>query len=176
LNREDSYFQWLCALGGKQRTHEMLLTIMHQSDFIVLNELDRNRVEDGRGLRERYLNQTGINVLRMNNDCITFLEVVIALAEKMSFLTSQETDPPFTHKWFGVLLKNSGLVVFTDDSFQSIDAGTVREKIKNINFRMYAPDGNGGFFPLEKTHVDQRQVELWFQMQEWLDENVDIIH
>jgi hypothetical protein len=36
--------------------------------------------------------------------------------------------------------------------------------------RYYQPNGHGGFFPLENPQDDQRHVELWYQLNEYVME------
>jgi hypothetical protein len=38
--------------------------------------------------------------------------------------------------------------------------------------REYDPDGRGGLFPLDGTHANQREVELWYQMQAYIIERM----
>ncbi len=42
--------------------------------------------------------------------------------------------------------------------------------LDRLIWRQYDPDGMGGFFPLEWPRRDQTQVELWYQMSAYLEE------
>ena len=59
------------------------------------------------------------------------------------------------------------------ENLEIINAGPflINEAFQMINERSYAFDGYGGLFPLRKPHQDQRNIEIWYQMQAYLMEN-----
>ena len=46
----------------------------------------------------------------------------------------------------------------------------VDEILETLIWRNYAPDGQGGFFPLAWPEEDQKKVELWYQMAFYVNE------
>ena len=40
--------------------------------------------------------------------------------------------------------------------------------------REYSDNGHGGLFPLKNPKKDQRKVEIWYQMTEYINENYPI--
>jgi hypothetical protein len=64
--------------------------------------------------------------------------------------------------------------VLTDANWESIGSDRASDLVmftcQRVINRTYGPDGSGGLFPLHKPHIlDQRRVELWYQMQYYLE-------
>ena len=75
-------------------------------------------------------------------------------------------------EWFWRLMENIGVEKYTDEVFYDEFAPVIIEQILNrIIDRTYLRTGKGGFFPMKKSKKDQRKVELWYQMNEYLVEN-----
>lgn len=170
----DGYFLWLAVLTGKDGSHLALLETLHSMDYVVYLPLDQNRADSGRELRNRYEELTAKKVMQDRKGSVSFLEFLIALASDMAFQTVQDNDEPSLKLWFGVLLRNMGLITLTDDLYDIDSESVVRAKVAKINFRSYSSSGNGGLFPMEKTNLDFREIELWYQMQHWLEEQTEI--
>jgi hypothetical protein len=76
------------------------------------------------------------------------------------------------YEWFWKILENAGLDLYDDGAFYGHHGNTeVNEILNKIINREYRRDGKGGLFPLKRTNKDQRKVELWYQMNEYLVEN-----
>ena len=70
------------------------------------------------------------------------------------------------------MIDNLGMTNFTDDLL-GID-WTIEDAEQIIDIwmsRQFEPDGKGSIFPVKTTTFDQRNVEMWYQMQEWFKEN-----
>ncbi len=52
-------------------------------------------------------------------------------------------------------------------------AAEIDDILERLIWRQYQEDGQGGFFPLAWPEQDQREVELWYQMNAYLAENED---
>lgn len=91
----------------------------------------------------------------------SFLEMMIAISHRLSFETDRR--PKW---WFWHLMKNLGLENYSDDMPFTQDE--VDETLDRVIWRTYSPDGKGGLFPLEDPQHDQRQVELWYQLNAYL--------
>lgn len=170
---DELYFRWLYAqvsnvkLKNPSRTHWSLLKLLHTKEFVWFVPNDDNRLEDGRYLREEFVyDQRLLDVEQnwMELGC-SMLEMLIGLSRRLYF----EEDGFTIDEWFWRLLENLGLHGLTDRggwSEQDVD-----EILDDVIWRTYEPDGHGGLFPLVEPHEDQREVELWYQMSEYLLEN-----
>jgi hypothetical protein len=165
---DDLYLSWLYSQVGdvkvrnKSRTYWDLFRQMYNKPFVWLIPNDDNRVQDGLDLRYEWAMESGIAPAHewMEMDC-SFLEIVIALSRRLAF--EGEGHPPV---WFWHLLENLGLHECTDRP--KYNQGWVNEVLDTVIQRTYGPDGRGGFFPLRYPRHDQREVELWYQMNEYL--------
>jgi hypothetical protein len=54
-----------------------------------------------------------------------------------------------------------------------VDEAHVTETLDRVIYRNYESNGHGGFFPLEDPDEDQRRVELWYQLNAYLNERED---
>lgn len=165
---DDLYLTWLYSQVGdvkvrnKSRTYWDLLSQMYDKTFVWLVPNDDNRVQDGLDLRNEWvaLNDIRVDHEWMIRDC-SFLEIVISLSRRLAF--EGEGHPPV---WFWHLLGNLGLQECTDRS--KYNQEWVDEVLDTVIQRTYEPNGRGGLFPLRYPKHDQREVELWYQMNEYL--------
>ena len=102
------------------------------------------------------------------------LEILVSVANRMEDILYDPKNGNRALKWLWTLICNLGLDIFTDAVYKS-DPGSFMQEIDDIleKFigRTYDRKGQGGLFPLKKPRKDQREVEIWYQMQEYLDEN-----
>lgn len=135
---------------------------MHSIEFVWLIPNDDNRAEDGRQLRREWAEEMDISVdpTWLAVGC-SFLEMLIALARRLAF--EGDGDP---HIWFWHLLDNLNLVRCTDRS--RCDPREVEDIVNTVIWRTYDRNGRGGLFPLRRPRKDQRNVELWYQMNAYL--------
>jgi hypothetical protein len=165
---DDLYLTWLYSQVGdvkvrnKSRTYWDLLWQMYHKPFVWLVPNDDNRVQDGLDLRDEWATELGItpDPTWMERDC-SFLEIVISLSRWLAF--EGEGHPPV---WFWHLMQNLGLQECTDRS--KYNQEEVDEILETVILRTYAPNGRGGLFPLRYPKHDQRKVELWYQLNEYL--------
>lgn len=152
-NPSTSYFQLAAALFQKEFT------------WFVAN--DDNRVEDGRELREEFLNEVAAerDISWMDEGC-SMLEMLIALGRRLAFETDED---PF--EWFWVLIDNLGLRPFVDSEFTEDYRVDVELVLDRVVSRSYDASGHGGLFPLKHPAQDQRGIEIWYQMAAYLGEN-----
>lgn len=166
------YLQWLMELTGMDNPNEsylFLASTLFKTPFISYIDFDTNRIADGRQLRIEY-EQTCRYTLEDKNEFVcSVFEVLLALSRRMEMQTDiQAID------WFWNLLENLNLHHYTDKQYYD-NGGPV--EISNILDRWierkYHRSGRMGVFPLNYTKNDQRDVELWYQMQSYLKENCD---
>lgn len=170
--KRETYFKWLCSLVmNTDRKYDNLLLALHNKPFKYFVPNDDNRAFEGLNLREHYCEVYDIN-FEASNDILykecTMLELIISLSKRCESLVGDIC----LADWFWILLRNVGLSDCTDDYYYNMGVvdyiDGVLEKIIN---RRYTRNGQGGLFPLKKSRKDQRKVELWYQMSEYLVEN-----
>lgn len=166
---DEKYFNWLLSLirRNSKNDHIALFEHMYKYPFEWFVPNDDNRAEDGRLLREDFLEDTGEYADNewLELDC-SMLELVIGISNRAAF----ETDTTMS-VWFWELLANLSLSEFVDQ-YYDITAEREVDKILNmLNKRNYDYNGLGGLFPLIDPGKDQRKVEIWYQMSAYLLEN-----
>lgn len=165
------YFRYLCGLVKGGPVHRggrvEFLWFLHQKPFYCIIPNDENRVEDGKQLWEDWSEEE----LQEQAAC-SVLEMIISVAQRMEYILSDSREGDRTAKWFWEMVDNLGLKEFEDDDIADERRNYNNDRILDILIeRQYSPSGRGGLFPLSKPKEDQRRVEIWYQMQEYLDEN-----
>ena len=179
LDVEQDYFHWLCELVDieqENRSYWLIAKDLHRKAFTYIVEHDENRASDGIELREEYLHEVNYpRYVSIDGEC-SVLEMLIALARRLDFETSDPYDTTDifdrTSYWFWELMDNLGLIVFSDDVYVEYEGMTQVDRIVDILLnREYEEDGSGGgLFPLNYYSEDQRDVEIWYQMNAYLAE------
>lgn len=162
------YLTWLYSQVSSVRTRTgsktywNLFRQLFQIEFVWFVPNDDNRAEDGRALRAEWTAEEDVLVDHewLSLGC-NFLELLIGLARRLDF----ETDGGVS-EWFWQLIHNLGLTGFTDERY--FQAEEVQDITHRVMFRSYDRDGNGGLFPLRCASKDQRRVEIWYQLSEYL--------
>jgi hypothetical protein len=178
-----SYFKWLCSLvqdNPTMRCYSRLLMILHERTFRYFIPNDDNRAFEGKNLRELFIEKTKVPRHMWNEiqgfDC-TMLELFISLAMRCENLTDNNMK---LSEWFWILICNAELDNCDDiayDTPMTVNGKSlwsnneVNHKLDRIIDRTYRRNGCGGLFPLKHSRKDQRKVELWYQMCEYLGEN-----
>ena len=171
---DERYLEWLYgkSLGPTQNrnpstSYWLLAVALFRKEFTWFIPNDDNRVEDGRELREIFLDETAAEWDRdWLMEGTSRLEMMVALSRRVAFLADEE---PF--EWFWILADNLGLRPYVDEAFTSdynVDVDLILDRVIN---RTYNPDGVGGLFPLKRPEADQTQIEIFYQMAAYLAEN-----
>lgn len=189
---ESEYFRWLCDLVGinnEANSYYILADLLHKREFYSIMANDDNRAEDGKYLRElfcdevywRYENEVFRNRQVKPNalvlDCLSgpcsMFEMLIALAKRVEDDILFEPDRDGKLKLiFWKMIENLGFLELSDDHFYDENGSEKCDKTLDILLnRKYSKDGKGGLFPLRRTKIDQREVEIWYQMASYLEEN-----
>lgn len=177
--RQD-YFDWLCNIIGVENEHEsfvLLANDLWNTEFVSLVPHDENRIGDVMQLRKQYLDEVNCyDGWYLDGFPCNMLEVLIALAGRMDFEISEPEDfSNHTAIFFWDMMRNLGLDRYADEVYvQNGGMENVKKILKKMIWREYEGDGHGGLFPLCRPHEDQRKVELWYQMQEYLNENFSL--
>jgi hypothetical protein len=167
---DELYFEWLCDQVGEDRTREpersywRILGKLFSTEFIWMIPNDDNRANDGIALRSMFIDQADIEVLDrhwMELPC-SMLEMIIALVRRLSF--EAEGEPRL---WFWRLVENLNLEQYNDAV--SFPEQLIDHILADVIYRTYKPNGRGGLFPLRSRRCpDQRNVELFYQMQAYV--------
>lgn len=176
---ESVYFNWLYTRVAHEfnptptLTFNILLRELQQTEFVWFLSGDDNRAEDGKQLRLLFANSFSLNLsieetqLWMQINC-SMLEMLIALADRAEFQTGLST-----REWFWIFIENLGLKECNDAS--GIPLTFIKDAIYKVIWRTYDTNGLGGLFPLDETNNDQRKVELWYQLAEYINQQEELL-
>lgn len=172
----DVYFQWLCMIVKTDYTEDdysILLKHLHSREFTWFVPNDDNRASDGQKLREMFIDELGLGDFELSalyGPC-SVLEMIIGLAIRIDDIMDDMTDGSHAGKWFWELIHNLGVDTFSDAYGNHIEIDIA---VSDLLWRRYERNGNRGLFPLVRTNVDQRKVEIWYQMNAYLMERYRI--
>ena len=181
MTRDDvinEYFDWMYDLvcGCKRVSFRKLLSYLNDVDFIYIIPMDGNRAEDGINLRYRFGQECEyddfIIAAYLDDKPCSVLEMMIALAIRLEeqFMYDPEIGDR-TSQWFWEMIENLGLYEMNDSRF---DLDTVERIVDIFLNREYGRNGEGGLFKIEHSANDLRNVEIWYQLCEYLDSVLDI--
>lgn len=170
----DKYFKFLSHIvAGNDNNYNLLLRHLHKIEFYSLIPNDDNRGEDGKRLRDIFLdNEDPHGSFYLPKGPCSVLEMLIGLSYRME--NELECGPRRTRapECFWLFLKNLGFDwANNDDYYQNAGDDAIEELVGLFLDRKYEKSGRGGIFPLRRTNKNQREVEIWYQMQEYLLEN-----
>jgi hypothetical protein len=167
---DEGYLDWLYGQvsslksRARTRTYWSLAKQLYDTEFVWLISNDDNRVEDGRDLRVEFAQTRGIDIDPECRDLpCNMLELLIVLARALSFEVDGSTDV-----WFWHLIRELELDRFNDKEYDDNARDLIHETLERVIWRRYSPNGHGGLFPLRNAHEDQREVELWYQLNAYL--------
>lgn len=166
---DELYFTWLYGQVGSitdrnpSRSYWKVLLQLHKKPFIWFIPNDDNRAEDGRSLRQEFLDYERISeVDRQWLKCsCSMLELLVSLSRRLSF--EDDGEP---RAWFWHLMENLGLDKYNDNTL--VPEREIDKILDEVIWRTYRRNGNGGLFPLRRPYEDQREVEIWYQMNDYL--------
>lgn len=168
----NSYYQWLyqnIRINTDKRSYFLLVKALHQKEFYWTIPRDDNRAMDGRGLREDFFLDCSLAGV-ISGPC-TMLEMLIGLSRRMGGILYDPDKGDQMSVWFWEMMSNCGLGRFTDEDFMSVGGEYEVQIILNrILERTYKRNGEGGLFPLKYSNKDQRKVEIWYQMNQYVVE------
>jgi hypothetical protein len=166
---DELYLVWLYSqvadpeVEDPSLTYWELIRCLFKTEFVWTIRNDENRSEDGKELRQEFVNVSGLKGVDPNwieLGC-SFLELMVGLSRRLSFEADGEP-----YYWFWKLLENLELTGYSDDRrFPERRVSAIIDRVLN---RRYEANGVGGFFPLERPTEDQRKVELWYQLSAYV--------
>ena len=150
-------------------------------NFFPILDMDENRCYDCRELRRDFADdyeeeEAGDILDGIYGEYGTMMELLVVLAEKMTYDLSDSQYEAGTDKWFKEMLQNCGLIKSCNICYEQDEnhEETVNDILDTINYRKYGWDGEGGLFPIRCPKHDERYVELVVQMNDYIEENYDI--
>lgn len=147
---------------------------LHETDFIWSVPNDDNRSEEGILLRDAYGSENPNADYSLDGNA-SVLEMLIALSNEMDGITIDLDAQGKINKWFNILILNLGLIAYDERTEKPSEVIRIRHHNTQILeiflYRRYSEDGKGGLFPLKHPKEDQRNVEIWYQMMAYLNEN-----
>lgn len=174
----NEYFEWLCDIVCRNRysgkiSYNKLLTYLHCTEFVYSLPMDENRADDGIEMRYRYALYLGrqpldtVDIMEALDGPCSVLEMMIALAVRCEEEIMDDADMGNrTGQWFWEMVVNLGLGSMVDSRFDKL---FVAETIDRFLDREYEPNGKGGLFTIKNYHRDLREVEIWDQLNWYLD-------
>lgn len=168
----DVYFKYLCSqveFIDDIRRYSLLLYRLHSIEFYAVHPMDENRAGDALGHRLEYERDFNASSA-MGGRPATVLEVLIGIAIRFSFIVSK-IDEDLTKHCFWHLLDNLGLEQMSDDNYHQMGGDVaVEEIISTWLSRSYSIDGEGGIFPMDRPRFNQREVEIFYQMNQYVSD------
>ena len=169
VNFENAYTNWMLT-RMHAGNYGMLFDILNDTPFEWDRKIprDSDREADGRYLRLRFSNESGIEIVDdiLEKPC-SFLEFAIALAYAIDDRIMYDAEnPEQAADWFWMMLENIGLDKYTDEYLMANGLPAhmyVNEITDRVMKRRYEYNGYLGMFPLAKPEMDQRKVEIWYQ-------------
>lgn len=174
---EEEYFEWLCKIitnpkYTRHQTHLRLFRYLFEQEFYPIIELDRNRALDGIALRAEFADENGYFAEQvaqaLNNRPCSVLEMMVALSVRCEKHIMQDDDyGDRTRTWFWSMLDCLGLNAMDDSHYDETRVCAIVTVFLN---RTYEKNGKGGLFCTRNNDIDMRDLEIWYQMFTYLDE------
>lgn len=177
--RDEDYYNWLCDKVNDDdfdiSQYTTLLSRLYHTEFTWTIDDDANRAADGIDLRFEYANSIGVSSIDariiFNHPC-SVLEMMVALALKCENQLMEDLFVgPRVGRWFKVMLSSLGLRFEADGYY---DEKYVDYIITSFLAREYNEDGDGGLFRTNDHTIDMRQLEIWYQMNVYLRELLQV--
>ena len=172
----DDYVYYLYRIvqnGGEN--HRKLCVELFKNRFFITRSApkrDVDREKDGLELRKEWPNDSLDGEFHII-PC-TILEMIIGISKRMSEQLMDEDGEDKTAQYFWEIIGNLGLDCWDDDNF-GWETGLAQKKIAKtceiLCKRQYNPDGTGGgMFPMPGVFgINQKKMEIWYQMQEYIN-------
>lgn len=169
------YYNYLLERAGltesEMRAYSNLFGRLFSKEFRWLDDSkDINRAADGEKLRNDFKEDVGGLTPSAFTPC-SVLEMLVALSSRCENEIMGVPDIDNTRQWFWDMLNNLGLENYSNNRWNPT---AVERILDRMIFRRYDYSGNGGLFPLRSPASDQRDVEIWYQLASWLNENYDL--
>ena len=163
MGRESDYYIWLRDLVGNPDNYQNLVMQLDKIPYLWIFALDENRAAGGLNLRRKYSYETSTDEEDVRTGDCTVLEMLIGVAFHMEDQLACDVAT-----WFWTMIENLHLDQFDDDNF---DPRGVEFIVNTWMNRRYCKNGEGSIFPLKDYPGDCRNIDIWSQMNAWINEN-----
>ena len=170
MDGNDDYLTWLmkqvCDEGYERfLDHRYLFEALDHETFRPRHPMDRSRMEDGLELRYRYIHETG-NEAPIRDKC-SLLEMMVALAMRCEEQIMIDLDVGRrVGRWFFYMVQSLAMPL---EKGYFTSPYTVMMASRRLRDGSYDPDGRGGLFYVPGFKGDMRTMEIWYQMQAYLN-------
>lgn len=171
MDPNNLYLTWLVGLVDDGRAYQYT-SVFHaawEMEFTYSISLDANRAQDGIDLRRVYERDASV-VLPELGPC-RVLEFLIGLSFRMEHILYNWEFPNQVDRWFWELMHNLRLIDLGLHNTEEQNYEIASHVLQKVVDRDYTPAGLGGVFPIQSPENDQRDVEVWYQMHNWIREN-----
>lgn len=154
--------------------HTQLLDILYRIDFRWSIHNDDNRISDAIELRYNYQVDCEVSEEELKELLLipcSVIEVICGLAIRMDEIMKDPEGAHIDH-WFWELIDNLGLLYFTDEAYEK-GVWSLQDVLKITDIfmdRTYDELGRGGLFPRNICYRNQKECELFEQMNGYLNE------
>ena len=165
----DRYFGWLREqLDSLESgdTYSLLFNTLYSLEYVPLLMMDQNREHDALEMRKQVC---GILHTRPSHAPCSFLEFLAALSFRMHYICDAPNEWR-VKEFFWRLLSNLGLNLFRNDTWSLGDEERIKDIVTRVNQRTFDSDGAGGLFPMAAPKQNQRNLEVWYQMNQYIQD------
>lgn len=175
----NQYIEWIALAKLKFNYQEFskynaLIWALVDIPFDYVHPMDENRYNDGLGLRREFENLTEYDLSLESGykeRCTTF-EMMAALAARCENQLMRDVALGDRSKmWFFEMCKNLDILKWDFEHLTYDYKDDICRKVGVWLSRKYEKDGRGGAFPLKNTSENQKNVQIWNQMNAYLGEN-----
>ena len=179
---DEVYLHWLYSqVGLEDRRYNhywRVIRLLFRTTFYYSVRNDDNRAKDGINLREHFMDEfceTDRSIF--DGEQCNMLEMLVALARRIDGEIMWDPDHgDRTAFWFWSMLQNIGvdMIEFSDENYDENCWIFLQKAVDRVISRTYNRYGKGSLFPVTKPRKDQRKIEIWDQMQAWINEKYPI--
>lgn len=176
--RQIAYFQSINRFltDNTDREYTALLSLLFNREYVWSIRMDETRAAYVKISREGFLEKQNLTPEQKQEWAASLdltprlLEVLLMLSKQMedSFGFAREENIP---DWFWLMMNNLDLTKYDDCNLGTKEADTINQKLDIWLNRQFNPNGEGSPFPLKRTCLDQRFVDLWQQANLYVAEN-----
>ena len=176
----EEYFDYLCDILRcdlpEHRHYSYLLHDLSDKEFVWSVDLDKNRYMDAIDLRrdflfERYEDDEDIYEDLYRRYSVNCLEVLTAFSRRIETDITGEPGNEEYEKWFWIMISNLGLDRYDDYHY---NVKKVNEILDIWLTRRFNSNGKDGIFPIQNSAFDQREIDMWHQMNNYLVEKYPV--
>lgn len=144
-----------------------LMKLLHTTNFKWSVPFDENRAADGMTYRDEFFGSCSLEEGSFARPC-SVLEMLVGLAIRIDneFIGDPAEEKPDIIFW--EMLENLGLEEYTNKHW---DYDAVCDILDEWLDREFDSDGEGSIFPIKDPFRDQTEIEIWSQMNDYIEEN-----